>query len=278
MSDFLKRVEEALRTVAPLPSAVGRGIRRAIGEKKAASDREEEKEKYLAEYGESFKERTRADALEFQKMQKEGKIPLDVKFNPQGIATMRDYEDLWSDSYKRTRELGRRNSAALHNKLKQLGHPDFDGTNKRKRQREEARKDPLDPLVQEERLRDAEMAKRLRDAAAERQRLSSEEGAEEAPDLYFDPYGEEPRTPEEPQRLSSPAIENVEPLEDYFDPYGEEPRTPEEPQKQEKKKKKKATPLPKGKGAIDPSLLPNKRALLKKTKRDNDRKKRRGKK
>ena len=250
MSDFLKRVEEALRTVGPVPSAgIGRAVGRAVGEKKAASDRGEEKEKYLAEYGESFKERTRADALEFQKMQKEGKIPLDVKFNPQGIATMRDYEDLWSDSYKRTRELGRRNSAALHNKLKQLGHPDFDGTNKRKRQREEARKDPLDPLVQEERLRDAEMAKRLRDAAAERQRLSSEEGAEEAPDLYFDPYGEEPRTPEEPQK-----------------------------QEKKKKKKKKATPLPKGKGAIDPSLLPNKRALLKKTKRDNDRKKRRGKK
>ncbi len=40
----------------------------------------------------------------------------------------------------------------------------------------------------------------------------------------------------------------------------------------------KATPLPKGKGVIDPSLLPNKRALLKKAKRDYDHKKRRGKK
>ena len=247
MSDFLKRVEEALRTVAPIPSAVGRGIGRAIGEKKAASDREEEIEKYLAEYGESFKERTRADALEFQKMQKEGKIPLEVRFNPQGRAIMRDYEDLWSDPYKRTRELGRRKTVAPRDKLKQLGH-DFDRGMK-EREREEARKDPLDPLVQEERLRDAEMAKRLRDAAAERQRLSSEEGVEEALDLYFDPYGEEPRTPEEPQK-----------------------------QEKKKKKKKKATPLPKGKGAIDPSLLPNKRALLKKTKRDNDRKKRRGKK
>jgi hypothetical protein len=35
----------------------------------------------------------------------------------------------------------------------------------------------------------------------------------------------------------------------------------------------RATPLPKGKGTIDPSLLPNKRALLKKAKRDKDRKK-----
>tara|TARA_Y100000004_G_scaffold196899_1_gene268646 strand:+ start:3053 stop:3745 length:693 start_codon:yes stop_codon:yes gene_type:complete len=35
----------------------------------------------------------------------------------------------------------------------------------------------------------------------------------------------------------------------------------------------RATPLPKGKGTIDPSLLPNKRALLKKAKRNRDRKK-----
>ena len=40
----------------------------------------------------------------------------------------------------------------------------------------------------------------------------------------------------------------------------------------------RATPLPKGKGTIDPSLLPNKRALLKKAKRDKDRKKQRRKK
>ena len=226
MSDFLNSVEKALRYVAPVPSAVGRKL--------AERNREEEKEKYLAEYGESFKERTRADALEFQKMQKEGTIPLDVKFNPQGRAIMRDYEDLWSDSYKRTRELGRRKTVALQDKLKQLGH-DFDRGAK-ERAREEAAKDPLDPLVQEERLREAEVAKRLRDADAERQRLSSEEGVEEALNLYFDPYGEEPRTPEEPQ-------------------------------KQEKRKKKKATPLPKGKGTIDPSLLPNKRALLRKARR-----------
>ena len=220
MSDFLKNVEKALRAVNPISSASARYTAAKVKKKKQASDLEKEVEKYLAEYGESFKERTRADALEFQKMQKEGTIPLDVRFNPQG-RTMHDYEDLWSDSYKRTRELGRRKSAALYSKLKQLGHPDFDGTNERERRLEEAAKDPLDPLVQEERLREAERAKRIRDHAEQQKKNM----AKAADFTMRQPFAEA--------------------------------------------RKVEASPAPQP---------PNKRALLKKAKRDKDRKKQRGKK
>jgi hypothetical protein len=280
MSDFLNSVEKALRTVAPIPSAVGRGIGRAVGKKKAASDREKEKEKYLAEYGESFKERTREDAREFQKMQKEGKIPLDVKFNPPpGIATMRDYEDLWSDDYKQARERGRRETVALQEQLKRLGH-DPHGDWKRKRDREKFEEsllgraadptDPLDPLVQEHRLREAE------DAAAQRQRLLEKE----EPLEDFDPRGEEPRTPEKPDALGRSMARGFDKFHSALgfeaasppiDPFTNEPVEPVELRGRplmsqrdriEMENNKKTTPLPKGKGSIDPSLLPDKKATL----------------
>jgi len=253
MPDFLNSVEKALRTVAPVPSAIGRKLGGKIKEKKQASDREEEKEKYLAEYGESFKERTREDAREFQKMQKEGKIPLDVQFNPQGRATMRDYEALWSDDYKQARERGRRETVALQEQLKKLGH-DPHGEWKRRREREEFENsllgraadptDPLDPLVQEHRLREAE------DAAAQRQRLLEKE----EPLEDFDPRGEEPRTPEKPLapvRQLARDTRLLEAASPPIDPFTNKPVEPVELRGQGG-----VPPLPRGEGFTDPILLP----------------------
>ena len=76
-------------------------------------------------------------------------------------------------------------------------------------------------------LKEQEDKKALFESLDRAEALAEPEEALEESFEDFDPYGEEPRAPEEPPE-EAPEEAPEESFED-FDPYGEEPRAPEEP-------------------------------------------------